>query len=131
MKPLAPLTLFAICIALSSPLMAAQETPVLKGCAAKQQDIRDQLATAKAKANTPQVAGLEKALGESTSHCTDAALQKERENKVLAARHEVAQRQTDLDKAMKKADPDKINVRKEKLAESRRELQQATDELDR
>ena len=57
-------------------------------------------------------------------------MKKERENKVLDAKHEVSRRQADLDKAMKKGDPDKINKRKEKLADSRKELQDAVEELD-
>lgn len=57
-------------------------------------------------------------------------MKKERENKVLDAKHEVSRRQADLDKAMKKGDADKINKRKDKLAESRKELQDAVEELD-
>jgi hypothetical protein len=71
-----------------------------------------------------------KALSEVTANCTDAALKKERENKVLDAKHEVSRRQADLDKAMKKGDADKINKRKDKLAEARKELQDAVEELD-
>ena len=81
---------------------------------------------------TPFFARLvETALREVNEHCTDAGLKKERENKVLEAKHEVSQRQADLDKAMKKGDPEKINKRKEKLAESRKELQEALDEIDK
>ena len=58
-------------------------------------------------------------------------LKKQREQKVLDARHEVTQRTKDLDKAMKKGDADKINKRKDKLAESKKELQQALDELEK
>ena len=50
---------------------------------------------------------------------------------MLEAKHEVSRRQADLDKAMKKGDPEKINKRKEKLAESRKELQEALDEIDK
>ena len=50
---------------------------------------------------------------------------------MLDAKHEVSRRQADLDKAMKKGDSDKINKRKEKLAESRKDLQSALDELDK
>ena len=77
-----------------------------------------------------QQAGLEKALSEVTANCNEATLKKERENKVLDAKHDVSRRQADLDKAMKKGDPDKINKRKDKLAESRKELQEALDQLD-
>ena len=86
---------------------------------------------AKSRGNADQQAGLETALNEVTAHCTDASLKKERENKVLDAKHEVSTRQADLEKAMKKGDAEKINKRKDKLAESRKELQEALDELDK
>ncbi|MNF62074.1 hypothetical protein D3C84_437450 [compost metagenome] len=50
---------------------------------------------------------------------------------MLDAKHEVSKRQADLDKAMSKGDPDKINKRKDKLADARKELQNALDELDK
>ena len=131
MKRLLPLALLTLCSVMAAPLMAADPTPELTGCAAKRQAISLQIEQAKAHGNAEQQAGLEKALSEVTAHCTDASLKKERENKVLDAKHEVSQRQADLDKAMKKGDPDKINKRKEKLAESRKELQDAMDELDK
>ena len=39
--------------------------------------------------------------------------------------------EAELDKAMKKGDPEKIDKRKNKLAESRKELQEALDQLDK
>lgn len=131
MKFLSPLALLTLCGMMAAPLMAAEQAPELTGCAAKKQNIINQLEQAKSQGNTDQQAGLEKALGEVTDHCTDASLKKERENKVLDARHEVGKRQADLEKAMKKGDPEKINKRKDKLAESRKELQDALDELDK
>lgn len=130
MKFLAPLALLTVASFMASPLLAAEETPQLTGCAAKRQAISAQIEQAKAHGNSAQQAGLEKALGEVTANCTDASLRKERENKVLDAKHEVSRRQADLDKAMKKGDADKINKRKDKLAESRKELQDAVEELD-
>ena len=115
---------------MATPLLAAEDVQPLTGCAAKRQAISSQIEQAKAHGNRAQQAGLEKALDEVTTHCTDAGLKKERENKVLDAKHEVSRRQADLDKAMKKGDPDKINKRKEKLADSRKELQDAVEELD-
>ena len=131
MKLLSPLALFTVCGLLAAPLMAADTAPELTGCAAKKQAITLQLEQARAHGNSNQVAGLEKALSEVEAHCTDAGLRKERENKVLEAKHEVSKRQTDLDKAMKKGDPEKIDKRKNKLAESRKELQEALDQLDK
>ena len=131
MRLFPPLAIFTLCNVLAAPLLAAEEPTELTGCAAKRQSISSQLEIAKAQGNSEQQAGLEKALDEVTTHCTDASLKRERENKVLDAKHEVSRRQADLDKAMKKGDPDKINKRKEKLAESRKDLQNALDELDK
>ncbi|NUT75162.1 DUF1090 domain-containing protein [Pseudomonas sp. C1C7] len=131
MKLLSPLALLTLCSVLSTPLMADEEAPGLTGCAAKKQGIINQIELAKSRGNDSQLAGLEKALSEVEANCTDASLKKERENKVLEAKHEVSKRQADLDKAMKKGDPEKIDKRKEKLAQSRKELQEAVDELDK
>ena len=131
MKLLSPLALFTVCGLLAAPLMAANQAPELTGCEAKKHAISQELEQARAHGNSNQVARLEKALSEVTAHCTDSGLKKERENKVLEAKHEVSQRQADLDKAMKKGDPEKIDKRKNKLAESRKELQEALDQLDK
>jgi hypothetical protein len=131
MKFLAPLALLTLCGVLAAPVMADEDAPGLTGCAAKKQGIINQLEQAKSRGNTDQQAGLQTALDEVTKNCTDAGLKKERENKVLEAKHEVSKRQADLDKAMKKGDPEKINKRKDKLAESRKELQDALDQIDK
>ena len=131
MKRFSPLVMFTVCGLLAAPLMAADPAPELTGCAAKKQAITVQLEQARAHGNSDQVAGLEKALSEVNAHCTDAGLKKERENKVLEAKHEASKRQADLDKAMKKGDAEKIDKRKTKLAESRKELQEALDQLDK
>lgn len=114
----------------TSNLQAAQPDAGLTGCAAKRSAIENQLKIARDQGNSGQVAGLEEAL-RGVANCTDASLRKEREQKVLDARHEVAQREKDLKKAEKKGDAEKINKRKDKLAESRKELQEAVDDLDR
>ena len=130
MKFLAPFALLTVAYCMATPLLAAEEATPLTGCAAKRQAIITQIEQAKAHGDSAQQAGLEKALSEVTANCTDAALKKERENKVLDAKHDVSSRQADLDKAMKKGDADKINKRKDKLAESRKTLQDAVEELD-
>jgi hypothetical protein len=130
MKFLSPLALFTVCGLMAAPLMAADQAPDLTGCAAKIKKIETQLEYASAHNNSGQIAGLETALEKVKKYCTDSSLKKERESKVLDAKHEVSRRQADLDKAMKKGDPEKINKRKDKLAESRKELQEALDQLD-
>ena len=131
MKLLSPLALFTVCGLLAAPLMAAEPATELTGCAAKKHEISQQLEQARARGNSNQVSGLEKALSEVTANCTDSGLKKERETKVLEAKHEVSKRQADLDKAMKRGDPERIDKRKNKLAESRKELQEALDQLDK
>ncbi|MPQ84055.1 DUF1090 domain-containing protein [Pseudomonas sp. MAFF 730085] len=130
MKYLAPLAFLTVASFLTTPLLAADTAPELTGCAAKRQAISAQIEQAKAHNNSEQQAGLEKALSEVTANCTDASLRKERENKVLDAKHDVSRRQADLDKAMKKGDADRINKRKDKLAQARKDLQDAVEELD-
>ncbi|HCN44321.1 MAG TPA: DUF1090 domain-containing protein [Pseudomonas sp.] len=131
MKSISSLALFTLCAVLAAPALAVEEQPGLTGCAAKQQSITTQIEQARLHGNAEQQAGLEKALSEVQANCTDAGLRKEREQKVLDARHEVAQRKKDLDKAMKKGDPEKINKRKDKLAEANKELQAAVEELEK
>jgi hypothetical protein len=114
----------------TSAAHAAQPDAGLTGCAAKRSAIENQLKIARDHGNSDQVAGLEEAL-RGVDNCTEAGLRKEREQKVLDARHEVNQRTKDLDKAMKKGDAEKINKRKDKLAEAKKELQEAVDELER
>jgi len=131
MKLLSSLVLLSAFGLAASSLQAAQPTPGLTGCAAKRSAIENQLKEARAHNNQGQISGLEKALKENTEHCTDTGLRKDREQKVLDARHEVSKRTRDLDKAMKKGDAEKINKRKDKLAESKKELQEALDTLEK
>jgi hypothetical protein len=131
MKRLSPLMVFAALGILTAPAFAADPAPALSGCAAKRQDISTQIEHAKAAGNSNQQAGLEKALSEVTANCNDATLLKEQEQKVFEAKREVSRRQADLNKAMSKGDPEKIDKRKDKLAESRKELQDAQTELEK
>ena len=131
MKQFSRIALLVLCGTLATPLLAAQASTPPTGCAAKRQEVQSQMDVAKAEGNQNQVAGLATALSEIESNCSDTSLQKSRENKVLEAKREVSKRQADLDKAMKKGDSEKINKRKDKLAESRKELQEAMDELEK
>ncbi|QKF50279.1 DUF1090 domain-containing protein [Pseudomonas graminis] len=130
MKFLSSLFAFTACGFLAAPVFAAEQASEPSGCAAKRQDITTQLENAKAAGNTNRQAGLEKALSEVTANCTDADLLKQQEQKVLDAKREVSRRQADLNKAMSKGDPEKIDKRKDKLAESRKELQEEQEKLE-
>lgn len=130
MKRFSPLLLLLACT-LTAPALLAAEMPPPSECLIKSQEISSKIQEAKAEGNKREQAGLEKALSETNANCSEASLVKQREQKVLDAKREVSRRQTDLNQAMAKGDPEKINKRKDKLAESRKELLDAQAELEK
>jgi flagellar motor protein MotB len=94
-------------------------------CDAKRAEIEASLADAQARGQASQVRGLKRALAANQSHCTDAALAKQREKDISEAQREVAQREKDLQDAQRKGDADKIDKRQAKLDEARAELARA------
>ncbi|GAB7530900.1 DUF1090 domain-containing protein [Pseudomonas sp. 3A(2025)] len=131
MKRFSPLLLLLACTLTPPALLAAETPPPVSECLLKSQEISSKIQQAKAEGNKRQQAGLEKALSETNANCSEASLVKQREQKVLDAKREVSRRQTDLNQAMTKGDPEKINKRKDKLAESRKELLDAQAELEK
>ncbi|AMO79174.1 MULTISPECIES: DUF1090 domain-containing protein [Pseudomonas] len=109
---------------------AAQPEQPLSGCAAKQAAIAGKLEEARARGDKGAIAGLETALEKARTYCTDGSLTQKRTQRVLDAEREVSQRESDLRKAMNKGDAEKIEKRKDKLAEARAELEQAKRELE-
>lgn len=130
MKRFSPLLLLLACT-FTPPALLAAEAPPVSECLLKSQEISSKIQQAKAEGNKRQQAGLEKALSETNANCSEASLLKQREQKVLEAKREVSRRQTDLNQAMTKGDPERINKRKDKLAESRKELLDAQAELEK
>lgn len=99
------------------------------GCAAKQQDLQHELSIAREHGNTPQIAGLEKALREVTEHCTDEGLLKARQEKVAEKQAKVQEREQDLREAQATGRSDKIDKQQRKLEDAREELKTAQDAL--
>ncbi|RMQ46590.1 hypothetical protein ALQ04_04387 [Pseudomonas cichorii] len=131
MKFLSSLILLGSFTFAAAPLLAAEQAPPPSECLVKSQEINSKIQEAKAEGNKQEQAGLEKALSEVNANCSEASLVKQREQKVLEAKREVSRRQADLNKAMAKGDPERIDKRKDKLAESRKELQDAQTELEK
>ena len=131
MKLWSPLILLSSLALLSTPVFAEDAPQPATGCVAKSQEIRSKIQQAKTDGDKVQQAGLEKALNEANANCSETSLLKQREQNVLDAKREVTRRQNDLTKAMEKGDAEKINKRKEKLADSRKELQEAQTELEK
>ncbi|HSX69391.1 MAG TPA: DUF1090 domain-containing protein [Pseudomonas sp.] len=109
-------------------LPAAAETG---GCAAKRDHLQQQIEAARSAGNRDRQAGLETALSQVVEHCDDGELRKSREEEVLDAEHEVRTREAELQEALKQGEPAKIDKRRDKLAESREELREAQEALQR
>ena len=131
MTLLSRLTLSALLGLFATSALAAEPEANLTGCAAKRQAIEARIDQVRASDDHTPLDGLQQARDQVEAYCNESALRKAREQKVLDARHEVAQRKKDLDKAMKKGDPERINKRKEKLSEANKELQDALQDLER
>lgn len=108
------------CLMLAVGLAQAQEN-----CAAKETEIRRQLEHAQEQGNAGRIRGLETALREVRANCTDAGLQAERQEMIDEARDEVAEREADLQEALRDGSAGKIEKRQRKLAEAQEELREA------
>lgn len=107
----------------------ADEAPKV-GCAAKLEAISAELAQAKAAGNQHKVDGLEKAYNEVSNHCDEDSLYAERAAKVAALEEKLTERQNELAKAIEEGrSMDKINKKRNKVAEVELELAKARAEL--
>lgn len=104
---------------------------VLKGCAAKKQDIETQLKYAQSRGNTHGIKGLEKALKENIAKCNDSSLKYEREQKVLEKQRKVSKLELELQKEKQKGDTRKIMKKQTKLQNAQQELKEAKSQLSR
>lgn len=96
------------------------------GCDAKRQEIEQEIAYAKAHGNANRVRGLETALDNVKSNCTEASLRKSSQRKVDAARKKVAERESDLQKAQADGkSPKKVAERQQKLDDAHTDLEKA------
>ncbi|HEP1894417.1 TPA: DUF1090 domain-containing protein [Kluyvera cryocrescens] len=103
--------------------LAAQQTAT--GCAAKRQNIEQQIEYARAHGNAHRVEGLSIALSELNANCTDAGLLANRESDVRKKERKVAEARQELAEAQADGRQDKIDKRQRKLAEAQNELQEA------
>lgn len=96
-----------------------------KGCQAKEATLQWKLAEAKENGRTGQVEGLERALANVRTWCTDGSLKAKADLELWEKEQEVAEREQDLRDAKAGGKPDKIAKRERKLAEAKRELEAA------
>lgn len=101
-----------------------------KNCEAKEQRLQQQLEFAHQHGNTHRAAGLERALANVKTWCTDTSLKSKAEMKVLEKQDEVFEREQELEEAKASGKADKIAKRERKLEEARQELQEAEAKRD-
>ncbi|MFG0887117.1 DUF1090 domain-containing protein [Vibrio sp. CJQ_6] len=121
----------SLCVGLLAllPLSHALADEALKGCAAKEHAILEQIESAKKYDNQRKLEGLEEALSQVRQHCTDEGLLRNRQAKVRKQEREVEERIQDLKDAQASGKQDKIKKRMRKLEEAKAELEEAKAEL--
>jgi len=116
---------------LALPALPAFAQSNLTGCAAKKDDIQQQIDYAKTHNNSYRIAGLEKALSEVNANCSDASLRADREADVRKKEQKVAEREQELTEAKATGHTDKIQKKQEKLVDAKEELADAKAELNK
>lgn len=113
---------------LALPFSADAES-ALTGCAAKRDNIEQQIRYAETHGNAYRVEGLKKAYAEVVANCSDASLKKEREADVRKKQQKLIEREQELKDANASGRTDKIAKKQAKLEEARAELKEAEAEL--
>lgn len=111
--------------------VAAASADWYNGCKKKEQILETKIENAKRHGNRNQLRGLEEALREVRSNCTDASINSKAYSKIRDKQAKVEERQMELNEAIREgAKPDKIRKRQRKLEEAKTELAQALRERD-
>lgn len=98
-------------------------------CKGKQQAIETQIGYAKASNNNAQVMGLNTALSDLMSHCTDSSLEKKYQDKLTEKTEKVAERKADLAKAQAEGKLNKVDKLQRKINSAQSELDDAQTQL--
>lgn len=124
-----PLTL-ALLITVT-PLVAQTQASCssLKGCELKFCEMEIQLNLAKQTGDSDQVAGLQMALDNARSHCSDNKLQDDLTEKLADANKDLVKYQADLQQAEQDGKKDKVLKYRKKLEETSSEIKRLKDQL--
>ena len=115
--------LLAATLVATSGVALAQNAPA-GPCQAKREDISRSIEAAKAQGQKHRVRGLEKALSEVESNCSDARLEADHRKRIERQEQAVAEREQDLQQAQADGNAKKVARRQSKLAEEQAKLQQ-------
>jgi hypothetical protein len=106
----------------ANPIICKRDVSGRFPCQEKEQEITREISYAEKHNNQSRVDGLNKALHEVRTTCSDSKLRAEHQRKIARQKDEVAERREDLAKAKQKGDADKISKREHKLKEAEAEL---------
>lgn len=123
--------LASLALACSFISVTAYSSSELKGCAAKEAQIQQQIDYATQHGNHHRLSGLEKALSELRQNCTDEKLTLERKRKIAEKERKVNERTVELARAKETGNTDKIYKKEKKLQEAKDELLDAQNELNK
>lgn len=123
--------LTSLALACSFISVTAYSSGELKGCAAKEAQIQQQIDYATQHGNHHRLSGLEKALSELRQNCTDEKLTQERNHKIAEKERKVNERTAELVRAKETGNADKIHKKEKKLQEAKDELLDAQNELNK
>lgn len=125
----APLWLAALVAVAPAVAQTQASCSALKGCEQKFCEMEIQLNMAKQTGNTDQVAGLQMALDNARTSCSDTRLKDALTAKLAEANQDLVRYQADLQQAEQQGKQDKVVKYKKKLEETTSEIKRLNDQL--
>jgi hypothetical protein len=125
----APLWLAALVAVAPAVAQTQASCSALKGCEQKFCEMEIQLNMAKQTGNTDQVAGLQMALDNARTSCSDTRLKDALTAKLAEANQDLVRYQADLQQAEQQGKKDKVMKYKKKLEETTSEIKRLNDQL--
>ena len=124
------ISLSGLLLSLITPLAhSAQQCEGLTGCDEKSCQIENQIAQAKKYDNQHKVSGLQRALEEVKSHCTNEGLTEKLTEELNEVNEEIAEYQDDLKEAIDDNEADKITKYQQKIDKKQRKAAELEKEL--
>ena len=114
---------------ISPAVLAGNSTSGKDYCAIKKEKIQQQIEYAKQYNNPHRVAGLQRALSNVETYCTNEGYRADNEERIAKKERKVAEREAELREAKASGRSDKIAKKQRKLREAESELEEALERL--
>lgn len=128
-KLFAPLCLVTLVAVTPAIAQTQASCGALKGCEQKFCEMETQLTMAKQAGDTNQVSGLQMALDNARTSCSDTKLKDALTAKLVDANKDLVSYQADLQQAEQQGKKDKVMKYKKKLEETTSEIKRLNDQL--